>query len=154
EVALATSTRPTPARATALIGLARLLTSWAEPERRSAYILDGLAVYEAIGDPRGIAQGLRALHFALDAKGDTDGARNALERSLTVYVQLGDRRGVAETLSLMGRLAVEHEAPAEAGELLERSLSIADEMDDPFVSLGPLNNLGLAAYARGDYPEA
>jgi predicted ATPase/DNA-binding SARP family transcriptional activator len=154
EKALAGGTARTAARAAALVGLSRLRPGWAGPERRRSLLEEGLAIYEEIGNPLGIAETLRYLSSALEAQGDYGGARTLMERSLTLYRQSGNDHGVARVLNLIGKITFTLGDYAEARDLLERSLTIAQETDNKLDTLGPLNNLGLVAYVQGDYRAA
>ena len=60
---------------------------------------ESLAVYQEIGDKRGVAIELINLSLIASDRGDGATARSLLEESLTLQKELGDKHGVAQALN-------------------------------------------------------
>jgi Tetratricopeptide repeat/NB-ARC domain len=116
-----------------LTSLVRTLSGAGRDEESLDYGRQAVAVYEANGDPRGLAQACNGLaKTALDV-GDLDQAQRMFARALELREQIGYRRGVYLTLQGLGRVALaRNDAERAVGHLrraYEGLLSVGDHYD-------------------------
>ncbi|HQR10946.1 MAG TPA: tetratricopeptide repeat protein [Casimicrobiaceae bacterium] len=115
---------------------------------------EGLAIWRALGDPRGITSSLNNLGVVAHAQGDYPSARAIFKEILAIRRELGDRPGIASTLNNLGALAFDQGDRSTSRALHEESLAIQQELGDRRGISMSLNNLGELAYAEGDYRAA
>ena len=92
-------------RAQAMFDAGVLASTQQDLERGRALHRECLAIYEELGDRRGVVVSLVALANQAVAAADLDHARSLLEQSLDVWRELGDRAGFARSLSNLGLVA-------------------------------------------------
>lgn len=136
---------PTPARALGLFaagGLAVFQRDYRDGRRLST---EALAIFETLGDERGVARAASHLALCDGGEGRFDDAARLYERAVAIFRRLGDVRRLSATLNNLGVLdrqrndfAAAYEHHAEAIELFRK----ADDRDGMVVTL---LNLALAA---------
>jgi tetratricopeptide (TPR) repeat protein len=101
---------PTPAalraEASALDTAGYVAVSQGEYELGQRRFERELALYRQLGDPRGIATGLRGCGFTAMQRGNLDRARQCVEQSLEISQSANDRSGYAWSLFDLGYLAL------------------------------------------------
>ncbi len=85
---------------------------------------------------------------------DKPSARRSLEEALELYRKLGNRIGQAETLRMLGEIAVEQGAYAEAVAFLEAGWQVARAAGDTLNEMAILWELGAAYLYLGDFSQA
>ncbi|MBA2297243.1 MAG: tetratricopeptide repeat protein, partial [Actinobacteria bacterium] len=90
EGALLADERPTAARAKALNGAAELAAASGDPATIRLRAEEALALHRRLGDPRGAAESLQQLGYALGEEGDWTRAQQLVEESLRLFRELGD----------------------------------------------------------------
>ncbi len=143
---------PPELRGQGLVAACRL--AWAQgdvgPARRLAE--DTLAA--APGDGLAAAE---ALTLAGDLKartGETEAARDDLERALAIYRARAHRAGEAEALHFLSRLATMQGDYARGMALGLESRAMYQVLENPRRVAGQGLNLGVYAFEQGDYPNA
>jgi non-specific serine/threonine protein kinase len=114
----------------------------------------GLAVFRALQDLRGIALTLGHLGAVVNDQGDHDSAVGFYEESLRGARELQDRQAIAISLAGLGLAAQGKGDKAQAQALLEQSLAIQTELHDERGVAHNLINLGVVALEQGDYARA
>ena len=145
---------PTRERAKALRGAGWLAREQCDYAAASALLEEGLALGQALEDPRGVAHALHGLGGIAREQGDFETARERFARSLDLYRNAGDRQGVAAALNSLGLLARELGDYPAARRLYEESLAIDRELGDRRSIAVSLNNLGGMACDQGDFAAA
>jgi non-specific serine/threonine protein kinase len=148
------SAQPPPLRAKVLHGSGVL--AWAQgnyPQARAFYE-ESLALYQELGDKRGIADVLSSLGCVTFDQGDYAAARTLHTESLMIEHELGDRWGIAEVLNNLGIAAREQGDYWAARALLGESLAIKRELGNKQGIARSLHNLGVVACEQGDYAAA
>jgi tetratricopeptide (TPR) repeat protein len=112
---------------------------------------ESLALYRSLGDRRGIAWALGLLLWQAYLEGDQTSMRIYQAECELLYRALDDTWGIAYSL-LCKSLDTDHQADAEA--LLEESQALFRRVGDRWGVGATRNNLGLAAFVRGDYEQA
>jgi predicted ATPase len=92
EGALHTDRRPTAARAKALNGAAELAAVSGDPATMALRAEEALALHRRLGNPRGTAQSLQELGYAVSEEGDWERAQELLQESVRLFRDLGDER--------------------------------------------------------------
>jgi predicted ATPase/class 3 adenylate cyclase len=138
-------------RAKALLAAGSLAYWQLDEPAMSAWYGDALAMFEELGDERGVAEARYDAAFGLAIQGRLEEAIAMLRSSKALFEKLGDRRAVAD--SLFG-LAVMYlftggdlEMTRDTG---EEALSIHREVGDLFGVTGSLYVVGRAATQLGD----
>ncbi|MDP9371536.1 MAG: tetratricopeptide repeat protein, partial [Chloroflexota bacterium] len=141
---------PATVRAKALLaagGLAMLQNDYA---RARTALEQGYALYQDLGDQRGIAACLLALGAAAHHQGDYRRARAWLEESVARQRDVGDGPGLASALYNLGALAMRCGDYPRATALLEEGLALARTSGGPAVIVRLLQSLALMALEQGD----
>ena len=144
---------PNRARAQALIALGFLYDWQFDGVRAQPFAEQGLAIYQALGDQRGLAFALLVLGIALCLQDDCAAARPLAFESLALYRMLDDRLGIAEVLHYLG-LLVDKQDYARVRAYLEESLGLCRELGHVFGIADRLTSLGRLAYWSGDFAGA
>lgn len=117
-------------RAKALVNAAFLSTFQDDYARVMTYGQEGLELYRALDDKRGIAYALWTLGFALGDFGENAQADALIQESLTLRRQLGDKDEIAYSLHVLGEMATYAGDYDRALALLEESLALFREQGD------------------------
>jgi DNA-binding SARP family transcriptional activator len=92
---------------------------------------------------------LSALH-----QGQLDRALNLAQQALDLAGAARDTRALAQAHNILGILANKRQRPEEAQYHLERSLALAEELNDIGVRVAALNNLALVCKSNGEIKHA
>jgi predicted ATPase/transcriptional regulator with XRE-family HTH domain len=113
-----------------------------------------LALYNALGDKRGMAHAVLGLTWSAIDLGDIARASELCEQGLALFREVGDSYGVASTLSNLGNLAYAQGDHSRAIVLYEESLALRRALGDTHGIAASLNNLGNTICRSGDYERA
>ncbi|GAB2768830.1 AfsR/SARP family transcriptional regulator [Streptomyces daliensis] len=115
---------------------------------------EALALFDALGDPRGRADALLQTGRARLAAGQGTAALRDLDQALALYRDIGARHGEAETLNVRG-VALHYGGDYEAAvECFLAMLAICEALQDPHGQAQALNNLGEIQWLEGHYERA
>jgi len=107
-----------------------------------AYCEESQAIWQALGDQRGVARALATLGYMADNQNDYRAARAALEQSLALFQAIGDKQGAATALDMLAWVARSQGDWQAERELAEQSLAFARESGDTHAIARSLDNLG------------
>jgi predicted ATPase/DNA-binding CsgD family transcriptional regulator len=145
---------PTAARGGAL-GWAAVLALWAgDLPAGEALALAGLAVWDAVDDPRGRASALDSLAQAAEHQRHWDAAAALYEEELAFWRELGEPRRIGVILFRLGGVAYARGDPARAQALEEEAAALFRDAGDRMWLAATESHLGLLATADGRFPEA
>jgi non-specific serine/threonine protein kinase len=154
EQALAVNRTVGPGRAAALNGLGILAFGQGDYRMSAGFLIDGLALYQGLGDHGGIAWSRGCLGVVAGYQGDLERAAALLGESRALFRRLGERWERAWVLACLGEVVVAQGDYAQAEELLVESLERARSLGDLWLITISLRHLGHVAHARGDYVRA
>lgn len=117
-------------------------------------LTEAAALYEELGDRRGLAGALNNLGMVAQATGEADRARDLYLQALALNRDLGNRLWEGMNLNNLGSLADKLGDLDAAREYAEQSLAISRELGNQAGAAGTLNNLGMIACRRGEYARA
>ena len=140
------------ARADALRGAGMLAYSQGDLVQAESRGREGLAIYRALGDRRGIGMQLHNLGNVASDRGDYAEATALYEESVAVKRARGDRPGTARSLNSLGIIAYERGDYPRAAALLEEALDIQRALGDLHTVATGLSNLGSMKASAGDLP--
>ncbi len=142
---------PNAVRAKALTALG-FLNNWrVESLKAESFAVEGLALYRALGDQRGVAFALAVLGVARCAQDDYAAARPLVLESLSLYRTLGDRLGIAKELGMLGYELADDQEYGRVRAYLEESLGLYRELGWRLGIASQLGCLGRVASRFGDY---
>jgi predicted ATPase/class 3 adenylate cyclase len=138
-------------RAKALLAAGSLAYWQLDEPAMSAWYGDALAMFEELGDERGVAEARYDAGFGLAIQGRLEEAIAMLRSSKALFEKLGDRRAVADSLFGLAIMTLftggDLEMTRDTG---EEALSIHREVGDLFGVTGSLYVVGRAATQLGD----
>ena len=114
----------------------------------------GLALFESVGDSRGVAASHDDIGKLLWMRGEYEQALEELKKALDMRKEHGDGRSIALSLNNIGLVWRDHGQQAQAREALEAALKIRRELDDPLGIVESLNDLGHLALDQGEHEKA
>jgi tetratricopeptide (TPR) repeat protein len=141
-------------RARALRGAGWLAYAQGEYDAARVVLAEGLALFEEMGEKRGIASSLDNMGAVAFTTGDNETARGLYERSLAIRKEMDDRRATATSLNNLGLVATAQGDYKRARPLLEESQALYRELKDDYGIATSLNNLGLATFREGNHEAA
>lgn len=140
--------------ANALIGLAGVSEDRGDLAAAGEHYADALALYERIGDTRGLAAGRNNLGLLAWTTGDLDGARRQFEAALAINRRDGrDEAAATNLLNLAGLASLTGEL-ARAQRLYADALATWRAREAWADAAYALHGLGQLELRRGDYPAA
>jgi predicted ATPase len=142
------------ARAQALLGLCRMANDQSDYAAARAFCEESQAIWQELGDRRGIALALDALGHVEPDEGWYEEARLTLEQSLSLYQELGDKHGIATSLDELAVVAHHQGDQILALILTEQSLALFQELGDKHGIASTLGSLGWITLAQEDYVQA
>jgi len=118
------------------------------------YNQEALAIYEEIGDLRGISMATynNALEYII--QGDTQKSRELCEYSLKLKLQIGDRAGAARRLAVLASWDIVDEEFEQASAYLTESRVICEELGEQSRLVYTLAIEGLLALIMTEYSQA
>lgn len=119
-------------------------------ERAAADLRAGLAIFEQLGDRRGIAEATRGLGNALGAQGHVAEAIRLLEAATVLLRDLGEHERLAAALTSIGMYTSRGGDRTRATALYQEALDIYRALDDVLGTAMCLTNLGHQAQLAGD----
>ena len=135
-----------------------MLAEMAFESRRTGYsqepFMETLALFERIGEQRGISRVLNYLGNIAMAQGKTTEARGFYERMLTSMQRIGDVWGAAGAYSKLGKLALLTGEYEQAWKLLQQGFTLVQKTGDLRRTAYAVGELGEAACALGRVDEA
>ena len=141
EAALALQARSPPECVRRALLAAAWLLIWARNQARAQdYSTEALALLEASGDRRGIANALLSLDRAAEA--------------LALFQQLGDKRGIAQALWMLELHASRTGDGALTSQRHAQALALFRELGDTAEMAAVLGEMGSLARDQGDYARA
>ncbi len=147
--AAAGDTTPDPARGKALVRAAGLAIYLCDLDAAGPPIEESLAIYEALGDRKGVARSYSALATLAAYRGDLAGSLVHGLRSLELYREIGERRGIAITLHNLGYLALLQGDWLQASPSYEEALALFREVGDREMMALALADLAVASQGLG-----
>jgi predicted ATPase/class 3 adenylate cyclase len=153
-LALPSAAARTRIRAKALIAAGSLAYWQGDPRATLTAWEEGLAIFQELNDPAGVAEGTYNMAFVVSLEGDVAKAAEMFRTSRAMFEELGDRRGVADSLfglSIMSRLQGDLTT---ARTTAEEALRLHQELDDFFGMHGSMHVVGRAAAEMGDLDTA
>jgi predicted ATPase/class 3 adenylate cyclase len=140
---------PSADRAAAISGVAFLAEAQGDLERAKSLHEEGLALYQELGDLKGVAGALGGLGTIARQRGDLDAARSRHQEALEAWRRIGDAAGAAGALLDLGLTRqLEGDYAGAEPELLE-GLVLFRQAGDLSGEAHALNRLGLLAMATG-----
>jgi non-specific serine/threonine protein kinase len=125
-----------------------------EPAVALSCFTESLALYEHVGDKRGMASALRVQGFIHHQQGNLDAAQPLLEESLKLFRELDDQEDVAATLSNLGYVAQRQNDWSQARRLQEESLALRRLSGNQHGMIHNLASLSYVAMGQGDLDAA
>jgi non-specific serine/threonine protein kinase len=119
-----------------------------------SWLQQSRAVYEMIGDRRGVAWTAVDGGLVMRVSGAYAQARALLEHGVELCRAVGDRRELAVALTVLGELARDEGDYARATALIEESLDLVQPSADPWLISNRLMHLGVLASRQGDQERA
>ncbi|HZT42939.1 MAG TPA: tetratricopeptide repeat protein [Chthonomonadaceae bacterium] len=144
----------TQGRAKALQGAGLIANNISTYAAAQGLFEESLAIYQELGDKRGIASVLNSLGFAFWNQGDYVAAQVYVEESLAISRELGDRLGITSSLHILGNVFRDRGDFAVACTYYEESLELWREIGNPGRIAVLLHNLADINRFQGDYVAA
>jgi predicted ATPase/DNA-binding SARP family transcriptional activator len=119
-----------------------------------AFAEESRALYEQLGDRRGVALSVSSIAESLLHEGEYAQARPLYEQALTLFDELGDNWDVAAACVNLGYVALGERDYGRAATLAEDGLRYFEELGDPQSSATGVYVLGFAALGEGDAESA
>ncbi len=135
----------------ALAEVWRMTGLWA---RAQTIAREALAVAEALGDTRLVAQAQRVLADVLHLLGYYDEALDWLDKAEQGFKTVGEWRGIVSALGTMGQIYWFQGDHPHALAVLERQLQIATEIGEQRGICEALETLGMVYWSQGDWEPA
>jgi tetratricopeptide (TPR) repeat protein len=138
-------------RADVLLGAARLANDQSNYRAARAYCGASQAIWQELGDQRGVALALETLgQIAID-QGDFVAARATLEQSLAISLEIGDKHRQASVLDMLAEV-IRLQGDYATGRMLgEQGLALSQEMGNTHKMAQVLDTLAWNAISEGDY---
>ena len=137
-------------RAHALTGAGTLAETQGDYDQAVRLHQEALALRQAIGDKRGVAESLESLGSIAQDQGDYPRATRLHEQALALCREVGDERGIAHALVNLGTVAAYRGDADRAAALLTEGLGLLRALKDPRGVSTVVTNLGSLAFRQGD----
>lgn len=152
--ALAQTQEQTAVRGRALVKLGELHHLLAETTLAETFMNEGLALWQTLADPLGIAYTYLQLGKVAATRGDHEQAKALLTASLTRYRQMGHQWGIATLLNQLGSLEVHLGNYEHANQLLDEAWPLVQTMEQrPTIAI-TANLLGRVLLGQGQLERA
>jgi non-specific serine/threonine protein kinase len=145
---------PAPARATALLGAGLLAGEQGDPASASTFLRQGHALYEQLGDRRGVAQALVGLGETAMMQGRYEQARPLLEQAAREARAAGDQPLAALALNFVGNGLYLQGDWTGARPVFEQAREGFQAIGNPHGVAVVTIQIGLCALEAGDQHEA
>jgi predicted ATPase/class 3 adenylate cyclase len=150
---LAVDSRPSRARAKALIGVALMAQNHGKYAEARTHLDEALAIWRSLGDKVGIATALDNLGWVSWRFGDFDTMRTLCSESLELHREMRDRVGAAVSLTNLGFGSLLQGDYASSTSQFEEALAIRRELGDQRGTAYVTALLGWVAKNRGRYDD-
>jgi predicted ATPase/class 3 adenylate cyclase len=147
--ALANYPQPTAARAKALVGAADMAGNAGDRLAQRMRAGEARAIYQELGDSRGVADASIFLAGAEAGEGNRDVACDLLRECAQRFHELGDERSELLAKGVLGRTLVELGDFAQAEALFEEGLERAPSLGEPRIEFTMLMGTAGIAIAEG-----
>ena len=154
ESALRADKGPTAARAKALNGAAELAAVSGDPATMRLRAEEALALHRRLGDPRGAAESLQQLGYALGEEGDWARAQQLLEESVRLFRDLDDEHYALWTTRTLAWTYAESGDLDRARALNEDSLRRARALGSKSFEAALLGSMAWLAVSEGRVQDA
>jgi tetratricopeptide (TPR) repeat protein len=134
--------------------IGRLYREIGSLDEAAQHFQTALALFQSVGDVRGVASTIDDIGKLHWMKGEYDLALRELRDGLTRRQTLGDRRSIALSLNNLGQVLQDSGDFAAALQSFNQALAIRREIGDLVGVVVTLNNLGTVSQDLGDYPRA
>ncbi len=141
-----------PARAEALLKLARILTLTGDLARAGEIGGQARDAAEAVGDVSAVGWSEVALGEVARRQGRFDHAVERLTAARSTFLTVGDEAGVGRALHLLGTVSSQRGAHDDAERIYQESAAIRERIGDRAGLAAIWTNLGIVADQRGDFP--
>jgi predicted ATPase/class 3 adenylate cyclase len=146
-----------PAASTPDVARAKALTTsaylhrWGLGDAKAQILAEqGLMLYRALGDQRGVALALHVLGGALCSQRNYTAGRPLMFESLALYKTMGDTLGISDVLNWLGSFG-DNQDYKQARAYLDESLALCRTLGHTAGIRSRLRNLGHLALEHGDY---
>ncbi|MFZ1401318.1 MAG: adenylate/guanylate cyclase domain-containing protein [Candidatus Promineifilaceae bacterium] len=112
------------------------------------------AIYEQLGDVRGISSCLSGMGSIYKEQGNYPLALEYFQKNLSMEEALNDKMGIAGSLNNIGNIYKNQDDLPRALEYYQKSLALKEELGDKRGTAGSLHNIGIIYDRQGDYPLA
>jgi predicted ATPase/DNA-binding CsgD family transcriptional regulator len=143
-----------PVRAKALWSAGNLAGWLNRYERGEALCQESLALFQAIGDIKGMGTALFHLALIADLRGDFAAARSRYEESLVLAREVGDKSLVAWALNFLAIVDIYQGEYARASPLLEECLALFKASGEKTGEASSHYSLAVMMFAQGDLARA
>jgi predicted ATPase len=123
-------------------------------EEQKRLYLEGLAIFEKIGDRRGILLSLWGLGHTANAQGEYETGKQLHQKGFALARELGNQIDITESLYDLGVAALNLGRYEDAKQLLQESLPLRREFSDFFGTYRSLLRLANACWGLGEFEEA
>jgi predicted ATPase/class 3 adenylate cyclase len=154
ESALRADKGPTAARAKALNGAAELAAVSGDPATMGLRAEEALALHRRLGDPRGAAESLQQLGYAVGEEGDWARAKQLLQESVRLFRDLGDEHYALWTTRTLAWTYAESGDLDRARALYEDDLRRARALGSKSLEAALLGSLAWLAVSEGRVQDA
>ena len=154
DEALSKRTKSASARAKALRGAGFLLYVKSDYKKAVALYNESLALFQELGDKRGVADLLRKLGNISGRQGDYVRGIVLLEEGLALFREVGDKQGIANVLLILGDQVSDQGDHERAIALCEESLALRRELGNKGGFSLLLLTLGRVLWKQGDLERA
>ena len=141
-------------RAAALSGLANVVQVQGDHERARELHEEALALWRAVGDPRGEAMTLDCLGYLAQGWGEYGEATELHGRALELATQAGDERIAGHALLNLGTVALHQGRYKHAATRYAEALARLRRVGDKRATSSVLSNLGALAFLQEEYGQA
>jgi predicted ATPase len=149
ETALRADERPTAARAKALNGAAELAAISGDPTTMGLRAEEALELHRGLGDPRGAAESMQQIGYAVGEGGDWTRAQLLLQESVRLFRDLGDEHWALWTTRTLAWAYAESGDLDRARALYEDGLRRARALDGKPIEAAFLGSLAWLAVGQG-----
>ena len=143
-----------PVRAKVLWAAGHLALFQGHYERGEALCQESLALFQAIGDTKGMGTAVYHLAAAAYVRGDLAVARSRLEESLALSREVGDKSFVGYALNFLATVAILQGEYARAHQLVEESLALFKALGSKTGIAKSLDSLAFLMFSQGDVTRA
>ncbi len=137
-------------RARLLVGAGWLLRDFGDFTQARDFFERGLALYQELSIPAGLAYALYSVGYIQFLIGDAQTGIRVIEESLALYRSLGDKKGEALALFMLGRIATGQGNYLRARSCLDECLQLEQGQGETFGLARTLGSLGELAIYQGE----